>query len=149
MFEKNPEAALFGKAGTDANGRKADANTVHEAAARIIGQQQFADRLLGAVAQQRRMEEFVTDALRKRRAEHRDRRGEHHPRLVAAAGQPYRIEQHPGAVEIDAIALVEIKLGLAGDDRRQMKNHVGTIRHQLFGGAGYGEVAGYGIDRKS
>ncbi len=140
---------LVGKAGTDADGRQADADAVHEAAARIVGQQQLADRLLGAVAQERRMEEFVADRFRKRRAEHRDRRGEHDPRLVAAAGKPDRIEQHPRAVEVDAIALVEIEFGLAGDDRRQMEDHVGTIRHQLFGGTGYGEVAGHGIDRKS
>ncbi len=149
MLEKKPEAALFGQAGPDADGRQPNADAVHETAARIVGQQQLADRLLGSVAEQRGMEELVADRVRERRAEHRDRRGEHDPGLVAAANQPDRIEQHPRAVEIDPVALVEIELGLAGDDRREMEDHVGTIRDQLFGKTRHREIAGDDIDRKS
>src|SRR5258708_162014 len=96
VFGQNPDAALVGRPG-----RVQDADAVHKTAARIIGQQQFADRLLGAVAEQRRMEEFIADGLGKRRAEHRDRRGEHHAGLVTAADQPDGVEQHPRAIEID------------------------------------------------
>src|SRR6266436_3974984 len=140
---------LVGKTGTDANGREPDADAVHKTAARIVGQQKFADRLLGAVAQQRRVKELVADRFRKRGAEHRDRRSEYDARLVAAAGKPDRIEQHPRAVEVDPIALVEIELGLAGDDSRQMEDHIGPIRDQLFGDARNREIAGHRIDRKS
>jgi len=69
----------------------------------------------------------------KRRTEYRDRRSEHDPGLVAAANETDSIQQHSRAIEIDPVALVEIELGLAGDDRRQMKDHVGTIRNQLCG----------------
>src|SRR5258708_29744780 len=91
------------------------------------------------------MEELIADLVRKRRAEHRDRGGEYHARLVATAGKPDRIEQHPRAVEIDAIALVEIELGLAGDDRGQMENHIGPACEQLFREACYREITGHGI----
>ena len=140
---------LVGQAGADADGRQPDADAVHETAARIVGQQQFADRLLGAVAEQRRVEELVADGVGKRRAEHRDRRGEHHARLVAAADQPDGVEQHPRAVEIDAIALVEIELGLAGDDGREMEDHIGAVGDQLFRKSRHREIAGDGVDRKS
>ena len=54
MLEKNPEAARFGAPGRTQIGRAAGADAVDEAAARVVGQQQLADRLLGAVARQRR-----------------------------------------------------------------------------------------------
>src|SRR5664280_2166911 len=50
----------------------------------------------------------VADLVGERRSEHRDRGGEDHARRVAAARKPDRIQQHPRAVEVDAIALVEI-----------------------------------------
>ena len=52
---------LVGLAGPDADGRQADADAVEKAAARIVGQKQLADRLLRAVAGQRRREELVAD----------------------------------------------------------------------------------------
>ena len=48
-------------AGPDADGRQADANAVEEAAARIVGEQKLADRLLRAVGGERRVEELVAD----------------------------------------------------------------------------------------
>src|SRR5262249_43305813 len=107
---------LVGQTGTDADGRQADADAVDEAAAGIVGEQQLVDRLLGAVAQQWRVEELVADRLRERRAEHRNRGGEDETRPIAVADLADGVEQHPGAVEIDAVALVEIELGLARDD---------------------------------
>ena len=44
-----------------------------EAYKAVVGQQQFVYRLLGAVAQQRGVEELIADGFRKRRPEHRDR----------------------------------------------------------------------------
>jgi len=149
MLEKKPEAALLGKPGRmQIVGSRMPMPSM-KPAARIVGEQEFADRLLGAVTQQRRLKEFVADGLRKRCAEYRDRGSEHDPRFVAAANEPDSIQQHPRAVEIDPVALVEIEFSLAGDDRRQMKDHIGPIRDQLCGRTRYGEVGGHGIDRKS
>ena len=87
MPEKKPEAALFGLPGRTTIDRQADADAVEKAAPRIVGQQQFADRLLRAVGGERRQMEFVGNGVGERRAEHRDRRGEDELRLVAVAGQ--------------------------------------------------------------
>ena len=81
------------------------------------------------------MEELVADRVGERRAEHRDRRGEDHPRLVAVAGLADRLEQLARAVEIDAVALLEIGLGFARDDRGEMEDHVRPLGDQLVGRA--------------
>ncbi len=47
--------------------------------------------------------------------EHRDGRGEDEAGHIALE-HPHRIQQEACAVEIDAVALVEIGLRLAGDD---------------------------------
>ena len=52
---------LVGLARPHADRRQADADAVEEAAPRIVGEQQLADRLLRAVAGQRRREELVAD----------------------------------------------------------------------------------------
>ena len=88
MPEKKPEAALLGGPGRTHDRRQPHADPVEKAAPRIVGEQQFADRLLRAVARQRRREEFVADRFGERRAEHRDRRGEDEPRPIGAAGAP-------------------------------------------------------------
>src|SRR5207237_4900195 len=67
----------------------------------------------------------------------------------AAAGEPDGIEQHPRAVEVDAVALVEIELGFARDDRGEMKDHVRTAGDQLFCGAWDGEIARHSLDGKT
>ena len=95
------------------------------------------------------MEELIADRVGERRAEHRDRRGEHQARLVAAADQANGIDQHPRAVEIDAVALVEIELGLAGDDGGEMEDHVGPVGDQLLRGARDGEITRVHLDRKA
>src|SRR6185436_14909207 len=102
---KEPGGGLVRLARAHADGRQADADAVEKTAAAVVAEQQFADRFLRAVAGERRVEEFVTDRLRKRRAEYRDGGGEDHPRLVSLADLADRLEQQPGAVEIDAIPL--------------------------------------------
>ena len=84
---------LVGLARPDADRRQANADAIEKALPGIVGKQQLADRLLRAVAGQRRREELVADGLGERRAEHRDRRGEHHPRLVADAFLADRLEE--------------------------------------------------------
>jgi hypothetical protein len=93
------------------------------------------------------MEEFIADLFRERRAEHRDRRREHQPRLVASAGMADGVDQVARAVEIDPVTLVELGLGLAGDDRREMKDHLRPVRDQRFRRAGIGEIGGHDADR--
>ncbi len=68
----------------------------------------------------------------KRRAEHRDRGGEDEAGLVAA-DLPHRLEELARAVEIDAIALLEIALGLARDDGGEVQDQRRALLHQSFG----------------
>ena len=62
--EKKPDAALLGLPGRTHDGRQPDADAVDEAAARVVGEQQLADRLLRAVGGQRREMEIVRDRVR-------------------------------------------------------------------------------------
>ena len=52
---------LVRRARTDADRRQADADAVDEALAAVIGEQQFRDLLLRAVARKRRVEIFLGD----------------------------------------------------------------------------------------
>jgi hypothetical protein len=72
-------------AGPHHDARQADADAVEEAAARIVGEQEFDRGLLRAVGSQRRQMKIVADGIRKGCAEHRDRRGEDEPRAIAIA----------------------------------------------------------------
>ena len=90
--------------------------------------------------------EVVGDGFRKWRAEHRDRRGEHDFRLVAIADGADRFEQRARAVEIDAIALLEIGFRLARYHAGEMKDHVRLLRHRFFRSARRGEIGGPGLD---
>ena len=109
---------------------------------RVVGEHLLAHHLLRAVGGQRRQVEFVGDGVRKRRAEHRDRGGEDHAGLVAVAGLADRLEQRPGAVEVDVIALLQIDLGLAGHDPGEMEDHVRPLGDGLHGDGRIGEIAG-------
>ena len=144
MPEKKPEAALFGLPGRTHDRRQADADAVEKAAPRVVGEQQFADRLLRAVGGERRQMEIVGDGVGKRRAEHRDRRGEHEFRLVAVADCADRFQQRAGAVEIDAVALLEIGFRLARDHAGEMEDHVRPFRDRFFRDARRGEIGGRG-----
>ncbi len=138
---KEARGRLVRLARTHADRRQPDGQPIEYPAPAVVGQQQFADRLLRAVGGQRRGEELIADRLRKRRTEHRDRRGEHHPRPIAVADGADGIEQKTRAVEIDPIALVEIRFRLARHDRCQMEDHVRPRRHQPFGLTGRRQVA--------
>src|SRR5690606_24626201 len=92
----------IGLAGADDDGGQPDADAIHEALARVVVEEQLADRLLRAVAGERRRKELVADGLGERRPEYRDRRGEDEPGNVGTVAQPLlpdRLEQQPGAVE--------------------------------------------------
>ena len=119
MPEKKPDAALFGLPGrTQIVGRRMPTPSRNPLPV-VIGEQQFAHRFLRAVGGERRQMEFVGDRGRERRAKHRDRRGEHEFRMIAVAGLADGFEQMLDAVEIDAIALVEIESRLRPTRRRR------------------------------
>ena len=54
----------------------------------------------------------------------------------------------PRAVEIDAVALVKIRLRLAGDDGGEVKDEIGPGGDDGFRRAGGGKVAHMGVDGK-
>ena len=60
---KETRRRLVRLAGPHADRRQPDADAVEEAASRIIGEQQFADRLLRAVGGERREMKFVGDRI--------------------------------------------------------------------------------------
>src|SRR5690349_2514240 len=71
--------------------------------------------------------------------------------MIAPAGRlrglADRVEQRAHALEVHPIALVEIDLGLAGDDAGEMEDRVGPGRDELFGLARRREIAGHDVDR--
>ena len=123
--------------------RQPDADAVAEAAPGVVGEQRFADRLLRAVGGERREMKVVGDRLRERRAEHRDRGGVDEPRPIAVAGRADRLEQRTRAVEIDAIALVEIELGFAGHHAGEMEDRIGPARDGPRRLARRGKIGGH------
>jgi len=88
----------------------------------------------------RRQRRVVADRGRQRAAIHRERAGEDKPRPRAqrAAG----IEHGPGAVQIDPVPEIGVGLGLAADDRGEMKNRIGAGRDQPLHRFTVGNVAG-------
>src|SRR5258706_1961137 len=124
----------------DANRRRADTDAVAEALAAEVGEQQLADRLLRAVAGERRVEDLVAYCLREKRALAGDGRSEDDTRLVALTDLADRFEKAPCAVEVDAVALLEVGLGLARDDRREVENDVGARGDELLRLARRGKV---------
>jgi len=115
-----------------------DADAVDKAAASTVGEHQLDHRLLGAVGGQRRQREIIRNGFRKGRAKDRDGGREYEARVIAVADRPNGLEQRPRTVEIDMHAFLEIKFGFAGDDCRQMKDHVRPFGD---GGAGDGRFA--------
>src|SRR5690606_35528350 len=129
---------LVGLARPDANRRKPNADAVEKSLTRVIRQQQLANGLLGPVGRQRRRKELIADRLGKRGTEHSDGAGEHDAWLIAGLANSF--EQISRAVEINAIALVEIQLSFARDNSGEMEDHVRLVGHQLIGLPWPGEV---------
>src|SRR6516165_4412400 len=116
------------------------AYAVAEAAPRVVGEQQLPDRFLRAVGGQRCEMEIVRNGIRKRRAEYRDRRCEDEFRPVAVADGADRLKERAHSVEVDAVAFLEIDLGLARYDACEMEYGVRARRNCARGLAGGGEV---------
>ena len=137
---------LVGPAGPHADRGEAQAHAVEKTAAVIIGEQQLADRLLGSIRGQRGEMELVVDRFGKRRAEHGGRGGEHQLGVIALARLADGFEQRARAVEIDAVAFVEIRLGFARHHGGEVEDHVGPPRDHGFGLAGGGQIRGDALD---
>jgi hypothetical protein len=73
-----------------------------------------ADRLLSAVAGERRLLEVLRNGIRKRRAVDSNRGSEDQTRVVTVGGvrRPNGFEQCPGAVEVYLVTLLEVRLSL-------------------------------------
>ena len=89
--------------------------------------------------------EVVGNNFRERRAEHRDRRGENKFWLVVD-DRAHRLEQGAGAVEVDAVAFLEISFRFARDYAGEMEDHVWLLRHGLFRGAWCRKIDGADLD---
>src|SRR5215207_10527354 len=111
---------------TDADGGQPDADAVKESATGVIGKQKLSDRLLGAVAGERRFVEVLRNGIRKRGAVDSNRGSEDQTRLVTSGGvrRPDGLEQGPSAVEVDPVTLLEFGLSLTRHDRREMEDHI-------------------------
>src|SRR5215211_6265602 len=123
-----------------ANGGQPDPYAIEKSAPRVIGQKQLTHRLLRAIARKRRQKEFIPDRLRERSAENGDGGREDKSWLVSIPDGADGIEQKPGTVEIDPVALVEIGLGLAGNDGGKVEDDIGTTCNELLRLSRNGEI---------
>src|SRR4029079_1908159 len=69
----------------------------------------------------------------------------HRARCEAAAPPADGLEELPGARHVDAVALFEVGLRLAGNDGGEVEDDVRTARHQLVSFACGREVGGHGF----
>src|SRR5690606_24645806 len=112
------------------------------------GQHQLQHGLLGAVAGLRRREEVVADGRGEGWTEDRQRRAEDEARQIwtfeplLADG----LQQGPAAVEVDPVAFLEVRLGLARDHGGKVKDDVRPAGDQLLRLAGNREVRYHRID---
>ena len=107
---------------------------------RVVGQEQLADRLLRPVACAWRGRVVVADHVGERPAVHGDRRSEDDAWAVAVVERSDRVEEEPCPVEVDAIALFEVRLRLARDHGREMEDDVRPGCDQTLGDSGLCEV---------
>jgi len=95
---------------------------------------------LRAVTSQRRGEKIVLDHIGQRRSECGDGRREHNARAVLTSAlfvfPDHRIEYLTRAVQIDAVALLEIGLRFAGHNGGQVKDDIGFFPGPCVGRAG-------------
>ncbi len=137
---EEPGCRQIGLARPHADSRQANGDAIHEPAPGVVGQKQLRDRLLGSVARGGRRAVLVADHLRERRPEDRYRRAEDEPRPVAGGRRARRFKQAAGRVEIHPVALLEVGLGLAGDDRRQVEHDIWEPGQQILGDPRLGDV---------
>src|SRR3974390_1336685 len=142
---EEPGGSLVWLARPHANRRQTDANPLEKAAPCVVGEQQLGHRFLRSVGGERRQMEVVGNGFRERRAEHRDRGGENESWLVVA-DRAHRLEQCAGAVEVDAVALLEISFRFARNYAGEMEDHVRLFRHGLFRGAWCRKIDGADLD---
>ncbi len=121
---EEPGGGTVGRARTHADRGKAQGEAVDHAFPGEVVDQKLGHQLLRAVARRGLRGEIVRDAVGEGGAEDRHR-GCEDKAGVPVARPADRLEQRTASVEVDAVALVEIHLGLAGDDRRKVEDDVG------------------------
>src|SRR5258708_15757951 len=89
---------------------------------------------------------IVGDRIRKRRPEHRDRRGEDEARTITVAGGADRFNERARAVEIDVDAFLEMELRLAGHHCGEREDQVGPPGDRGARRRGIGDIGGAGRD---
>ena len=90
---------------------------------------------------------IIGDRVGKRRAEHRDRRGEDEPRAIAVADRANSFKQRARTVEIDAHPFLEIEFGFGRNHGGEMKNHVGPGADDATHCRRISDVGSDGLDR--
>ena len=124
---KEPGGGEIGLAGAHADGWHAERHPIKEAAAGVIIQQKFVDRLLGAIAGERRCKELVANGIGEGGAENRNGGREDKLWLVAATRLANDLEENAGGIEIDAVTFFEILLRFAGYDRCEVAPALSTM----------------------
>ena len=79
-------------------------------------------------------------------AEHRERAREYEPRRLRQCTQ--RFEQMPCRIENDPDPEIELRFGLAADDRREMEHRLRVVPDQRAHGERIGDVAGDELDAR-
>src|ERR1700722_1949668 len=143
---KEPGGRLVGAPRPHRDGRQPDTDAIEEAAPAVFGEQKLDDRLLGPVRGQRRQMKIIGDRLREWRSEHGDRGGENKARAITLTGLADRFQKRARRVEVDARALLEIKLRLSRDDRRKMKNNIRPPGDRCLYDCRFTNVGGEGAD---
>src|SRR6185369_16544813 len=111
--------------------------------------EQLRDSLVRAVAEARIRFAVVVDSRRQRRPEDGDRAGldEANDRAAAARLRAAAIEQADRRVEVDPPAGVEVGLGRAADDRREVEDAIDRLREQAVEVRRVGDVAVVAVGR--
>ena len=148
---EEPGRGLVRSPRTDADGGQPDPDAVDEAAPGVVGQQQLPDRLLGAVAGERRVLEVLGDGVGQRRAVDRDRGREDQPGVVAAGACATRMASSSARVpsRLTRVALLEVRLGLTGHHGCEVEDQIGLARHQTLGLARRRQVGDDRLDLSS
>src|SRR5256885_721709 len=116
------------------------------AAAAVVVDQYFADQLLRAVRHARQGRRLVGDDVGQIAAVYRNRGGENE--LRAVAGKPAGFEQIAGRVQVHLGAELEIGLGPARDQGREMEYHLNFPCDQRARKLRIGDIADDGIGER-
>jgi hypothetical protein len=128
------------------DGGQAQGARIDEALARIVRAEQLAHHFLAAVGGLRRGAEIVGDHVGQVAAIGRQRRREH--KLDGLRQRAARLEHDARAVEVDAVAEVEIALRTGADHAREMEDGTGIRRDERRDGGLVVDLADAHLDAR-